>query len=127
MRYVSHEQIEQRESLDLPRWFHKEYGPSGSVTLHDGVRIGADGMNLVDLCGHTLAVHADTASWAFVEPAEQHLLRRAQGLSLGELALAGDASVAGTARLVASMYRRGLLTLDGHRATAEDIFENSPN
>lgn len=126
MRYIASSSREAYEADLLPREFGKTFAPSGAVTLRGDARLRTDGLQLIPLEGRTLAMVADTASWAFLDPEEVALLSRADGKAADSvIAAAGDAGRAD--RFLRAAFRRGLLTIDGVYATDPTMFDDSSN
>lgn len=126
MRYVLAPSLEDVEP-DLLREFGKSYAPSGPVTLDAGSRVAAPGLVLVNVLGETLAIHPDTASWAFVDPDEARVLRAVSGDELTALQARTGADRGGLHSFVGEAYRRGLVTVQGQRSLSDDMFADSPN
>lgn len=123
MRYLVQPDLSDREAVLLPAR-GKHYAPSGAVTLPDGAWLRREGTSVLDVSGELLAVHADTASWAFLEPEEETLFQRADGTSVGALAASYEGPRAEVHDLVARLWRRGLLTVDGTRSVHDDVLRD---
>jgi uncharacterized protein len=126
MRYVS---VPHRDAAEAP-WiaatYGKTYSPFGILQLSTDTRISAEGVEQVTIEGETLAIHPESASWAFLEPAEAGLHRWMVGHDFGALANrmgAHDRAL----DFVAHLWRRGLISLNGARAVDETMFAHGPN
>lgn len=124
MRYFHRPAREASESAYLAAAFGKRFEPFGHLNVAPGKPIGRADTDLVELDGQTLAMHAESASWAFLSPTEVQWLRQAD--TVAELgALAG--SPARALDFVAHLWRRGLVDLAGQRAVQRQLFDDSPN
>jgi uncharacterized protein len=128
MRFLSSQLLESYEAAALPATVGKRYEPRGDVTLEDGVRLGRpSGADLLDLDGEPLAIVPDTASWAFLTGAESRwwMSLRGEPLAVARQSWPGPAD--GLDTLVAGMYRRGLVTIDGQAAVDPSILRDGHN
>lgn len=128
MRYFVSRAHEAAEAEHLPRAFGQAYAPFGPVSLAEGTRLGTPGVELHSVGGETLAIAPDTASWAFLTPAEAAWLAELSGRDFGWLARhwPEDAPLP-AGRFAARLFRRGLLSLDGVGAVSGRILEDSHN
>ena len=120
MRYFSVPSLEASESALLTDYFGRHYQPAGSVTLAPDSVLDRAGTETVDVHGELLAIHPDAGAWAFLDRAEAHLF---QSMRQGKLASLPP----GSAEFAAALYRRGLLSINGHRAVDESMFSDGPN
>jgi radical SAM protein with 4Fe4S-binding SPASM domain len=128
MKYICRPRIEQAEGAYLPASFGKTYDPFGSVTIPDEARLNGDGIDLVELDGETLAIHPESASWAFLSASELNLYRQALNHNFRWLKQNWPTDAPSAAgNFVAHLYRRGLLTINGHTAVDRTMFADSPN
>jgi uncharacterized protein len=128
LKYVHRPAREASEAPYLSAVFSKHFEPFGQLTIGAGARLGHGGSELVAVAGHSLAIHAESASWAFLSPAEARLYRAMDGMAFGELAAAWPGDAAGQVEdFTAQLYRRGLLTLEGHTAVDRRMFADGPN
>src|SRR5690606_7638384 len=79
MRFISVPELESFEARILPQ-FGQHHLPHGPVSVGDDTVMRAPGLEFVDLDGQTLALHPDTASWAFVNAREYQFLNDLRGL-----------------------------------------------
>jgi uncharacterized protein len=126
MRYVSLPERERVEATELPRDFGKRYEPHGAVTVDAAARLGLLDVDFIDLEGETLAIAPDTASWAFLDPAERQHLLALDEHTFGEFAQRWSNADAPRA-YVAALYRRGLISINRRRAIDGTLFDDSPN
>lgn len=128
MRYFSDPVRSELEAWYVPQAFGKEYAPFGAVTVAPGTGITTAGTDLVDLDGQVLAIHGDSAGWAFLDERERLLFEDLDGrlASWVDSVWPADASE-GPMPWIGHLYRRGLIALDGHRAVDDTIFDSSHN
>jgi uncharacterized protein len=128
MRFVRSVEHEAWEATALPEQYGKRYAPLSPVTLRPGTRLGAAGVEVLDVGGERLHIHAGTASWAFLNRREAALFASLDRRPFGELAARwpSDARLPAD-EFVAVLHQRGLLTLDGQRAVDERVFADGPN
>lgn len=126
MRYVS---VPHRDAAEAP-WiaatYRKTYSPFGGLTLSEGARISTEGVKQVEVEGETLAIHPESASWAFLDPDEAGLHRWMAGREFGALV----SRMGGSDRALdfaAHLWRRGLIALNGAWAVDEAMFADGPN
>lgn len=113
--------MEAMESQWLPRFARKDYAPTGAVTPgRASVLRHPPTMTSVVLDGETMVIEPETASWAFLTPDEFELFGHLDGTLFGE----SSESVAG---FVTDLYRRGLLTIDGHSAIDPTMLRDGHN
>jgi uncharacterized protein len=126
MRYVS---IPHRDAAEAP-WiaatYGKTYAPFGSLSLREGTRISAEGVEQVTVEGETLAIHPESASWAFLDHEEAVLHRWMANRDFGAL-VARMGAQDRALDFVAHLWRRGLIALDGAWAVDETMFADGPN
>jgi len=129
MRYLTSPVLEAQESQQIPIEFSKAYAPAGAVTLLDNLPVDATAAQLTEVDGHTLAIAADTASWAFLTAREAAWLAAvAPGTPVGDLRTRWLADAMGPLDdFVSRLFRRGLVTLAGQAAVDPTIFADSPN
>ncbi len=128
MKYVHRPAREAREAPYLAAAFGKRFEPFGQLTLGDDALLGHGGSELVEVDGELLAIHPESASWAFLNRAEARMFAAADGVPFGRLAAAWPADA--TARVedfVAQLFRRGLLTIRGYAAVDRRMFADGPN
>jgi uncharacterized protein len=126
MRYVFCPGRDGAEASWLASSYGRTYAPFGSLSLHPDVQLTTDGVDLVSLEGETLAIHPESASWAFLTRAEVDIFRRLTGMKFRDLAARmGDADLA--LDFAAHLWRRGLLSLGRRRAVDESMFTDGPN
>jgi radical SAM protein with 4Fe4S-binding SPASM domain len=128
MRWIAQPELERYEADVLPSWFAKTYEPHGSVSLRPDAAVTAAGTELLELDGEQLAIHPDSAAWAFVDEREAALLQathagRNGGATVADLV----AQWSGAPDAIAAMWRRGLVAIDGRRAVDERMFTDSAN
>lgn len=126
MRYFSEPDREAAESSCLARDFGKDYEPQGSVTIPEDAVLSCPGVSVIDIDGQFLAIAPDTASWAFLTKDEHRILNRI-AVSSGAMRAASVRTLPRSTDLVAALYRRGLVAIDGKRSIAGDVFDDSPN
>ena len=130
MRYIHVPQLEHFESHTLPLFGH-HYQPFGSVSVADDTIVRAPGLHLLELEGQTLAIQPDTVSWAFVTQRERQVLADLQNLhasTVGGLRQQWPTEQSDSLdSFVAALFRRGLVTLDGHTAVSTDVFRRGHN
>jgi uncharacterized protein len=123
MKYVHRPTREAREAPYLATVHGKHFEPFGTMTLGESARFGAAGIDLVEVAGETLAIHPESASWAFLNPAEARLFGMLDGLRFGQLANVWPRNADGRVEdFVAQLYRRGLLTIEGQSAVDRRMF-----
>ena len=120
MRYFSVPSLETGEEGLLSKHYGKQYQPVGAVTLTRDSVLDRAGTEIVGVQGELLAIHPDAGAWAFLDRAEARLFDGMHHQRLGQLP-------AGTEKLVAALYRRGLLSINGHRAVDAAMFATGPN
>ncbi|MCA9715738.1 MAG: radical SAM protein, partial [Myxococcales bacterium] len=125
MRFIHVPELEAAEAADLPSRFGKFYAPSGPVTLAPELSVSAPGLELVELEGELLALAPESVSWAFVDRHEAELLRSLQPAR--SVSWMRAQWPAGADAFVTTLFRRGLLALDGHLAIDRTIFHDSSN
>ena len=121
MRYLRVPAVERRDVETLAGQLGKTYAPSGEVTLSDTALVDRPGTTLESVRGHRLAIHHTSASWAFLDRQEAEILSSIDG------ATPVAALPAGSAPFVAALYRRGLVSVNGHRAVEGEMFQDGPN
>jgi uncharacterized protein len=128
MKYFSRPAREAAEAPFLAREFDKVFEPFGDVSVGRGTQLGTPGVDCLEVDGETLAIHPESASWAFLSTHEASLYREMDGKPFSWLAERWPAW-AGTRpeHFVGHLYRRGLLTLDGREAVDARMFSDSPN
>src|SRR3954447_7504970 len=123
MKYVHRPSREGREAAYLATVHGKRFEPFGTMTLGDAARFGTAGIDLVEVAGETLAIHPESASWAFLNQAEASLFRALDGQRFGQLAALWPHDAGGRVEdFVAQLYRRGLLTIEGQAAVDRRMF-----
>jgi uncharacterized protein len=123
MRYFATPSVERSEAEFIPQRFGKVYAPTGPVTIGQTSVLDHKGTSFVTIKGESLAIHPDSGGWAFLTPEEANLLASIDGTPYGNL----DSSWPGLNLFLANLWRRGLVSIDGHRAVDEAMFEDSPN
>lgn len=128
MKYFSRPYRESAESIYLTNTYGKSYEPFGKISVTDETVLGTEGLVMEDIAGETLAIHPENAAWAFLSAGETKWFKQMdekpfgwlrQNLSQHGSDLALD--------FVAHLYRRGLLTLNGHAAVDRRMFADGPN
>ena len=129
MRYFSRPVRDTMEAAYIPPVFGKTYEPLGQLTLGADTRLDSGDVDLVDVDGETLAIQADSASWAFLTAGEAALLGTLrQHRTFGEIAAAWPAHAGGTPLdFVAHLYRRGLVRIEGRAAVDRTLFADGSN
>jgi radical SAM protein with 4Fe4S-binding SPASM domain len=129
MRWYSSPELERFERAMLPHNFGKRYEPLGPVTLRPDCVLGTRGVDLIELDGETLAIAPESASWVFLTARERQLFEQMDGLRVGELAarLAASGAQLSAAELAGTLFRRGVVTVDGQRSVSDDVLEDSHN
>jgi uncharacterized protein len=123
MRYFATPNLERREAEIIPQQFGKVYAPAGPVSIGASSILERKGTDFVILRGELLAIHPDSGAWAFLTPEEAKLLSMIDRTPYGQL----DGSWPGLEPFIASLWRRGLISINGYRAVDEAMFEDSPN
>lgn len=128
MRYVTLPALEAWEAAQIPGRYGKQYSPQGKVTVGADSVVDTSDTSLVPVRDSILAIHADSAAWAFVDVAEAAMIEHWRG---GATAASPSTSGRGPAvdahALAGQLFRRGLATIDGHRAVDATMFDDSPN
>lgn len=128
MKYFSRPYRESAESTYLTEAHGKHYEPFGTISLSDQTVLGTGGVVLEDIAGETLAIHPENAAWAFLSAGESKWFRQLDGKPFGwlrhNLLQYGPDNALDFA---AQLYRRGLLTLNGHAAVDRRMFADGPN
>lgn len=129
MRYLASPALETQESLQIPAEFGKAYAPTGTVTLADDLPVDASALQTIEIDGQTLAMAADTASWAFLTRREAAWLTAvAPNTPFGDLRTRWPAGALGPLDdFIPRLFRRGLVTLAGQAAVDTTIFAESAN
>lgn len=132
MRFLSSPALEAYESEALSGLFGRRYEPTGAVTLPAGGTVApAAGTVGEDLDGEFLAICPDTSSWGFLEGPEVAVwdALRAGTSTVGNLREAFSRTLGATYldSLVATMYRRGLVTINDHLALDHEILRAGHN
>lgn len=128
MHYFASAQQQEEEARLLPAAFGKMYMPDGWVSLAPGVRLERPSVDVIPLDGESLVIEPDTASWAFLSPAELAIYE-----SLDDRPYATFESNWPTherskpAEFVAQLFRRGLLLIERQRSITPSIFADSAN
>src|SRR5690625_5124307 len=126
MRYIHCPSRDAAESPWLAANFRKTFEPFGQLTLGPEVILSGEDVDLVPVAGETLAIHPESASWAFLTPAERALYVAAQERPFRDLVeRMGDPDLA--LDFAAQLFRRGLLSLNGQRAVDSAMFADGPN
>ena len=126
MRYFHRPAREAAEGPYLASAFGKNFEPFGQLSVGADVRVGTGGTELLEIDAETLAMHADSASWAFLTRQEAAWFRQMNGKPFGAFeALTGSHELA--IDFTAHLWRRGLVDLDGRRAVSAAMFDDSPN
>src|SRR3954454_2768106 len=86
MRYFSTPAREAYEEQIIKSQFGKLYEPSGEVSIGPGAMLSTASVDLIELHAETLAIAPDTASWAFLDPAEAVSFRAVNGRPFASLA-----------------------------------------
>ena len=126
MRYVFCPSRDAAEAPWLGATQGKTYAPFGQVTLRPDTRLSTEGVDQVRVQGETLAIHPESASWAFLNPDEAALHRWMDGRDFGALAARMDSADAAL-DFAAHLWRRGLIALNGARAVDAGMFADGPN
>ncbi|SFW31631.1 radical SAM protein [Nitrosovibrio sp. Nv17] len=128
MKYFSRPPRESAESAYLAESCGRHYEPFGMLSLGDTTVLGTDGVVLERICGEMLAIHPESAAWAFLNEEESRWFQQANGKSFAWLRhhLSPD-DPDGALDFTAQLYRRGLLTLDGQAAVDRRMFAEGPN
>jgi uncharacterized protein len=128
MKYFCRPGVEVAESQYIEANFEKRYEPQGNVSISDNCILDNEGVDIVELAGEFLAIQPETASWAFLNTRETavYQLLRSKPLGLLRSVWPTDAT-SDPAQFAAHLYRRGLLTIDGHESVDRRILRDSPN
>lgn len=128
MRFFDRPMREAAEGPYLTEAHGKVFEPFGYLTVAPAARLGTAGVQVVDFQGERLAVHGDSASWAFLNDSEADFYRALGGQTYAwaQAAWPGDAP-SRVIDFVASLYRRGLLTIEGTAAVDRRLFADGPN
>ena len=128
MKYVSRPARDASESQYLGQVFGKQFEPFGYVTVPPDARLDNTQTDLLDVNGDTLAIHPESASWAFLNPWEKALFSFCNGRPFRDLLQYWPVDAHTTAHeFVAHLYRRGLLAVSGRRAVDARMFADGPN
>lgn len=128
MRFFDRPAREAAESPYLADVFGKVFEPFGYLTLGPSARLGRADVVTLDVEGEVLAVHGDTASWAFLNENEASLFGVLDGQTYDWLESAWPFDAPGRPiDFVATLYRRGLLTIEGTSAVDRRLFAEGPN
>jgi radical SAM protein with 4Fe4S-binding SPASM domain len=128
MKYFCRPSREAAEASYIPPAFGKTYEPFGTVSIGPDSVIGTDGVDLVELGGEWLAIHPETASWAFLSRGELDAFSRLNRVRFGDVERLWPSSAALPMHAFAAhLYRRGLVTIDGCTAVDEGMFAESGN
>lgn len=125
MRWLARPDVERYEAAVIPTWFAKTYEPHGPVTIHEDAVLDRSGLELIDLEGEILAIHPDSASWAFLDPTDVQRVNaiRPGGSRASEL---GE-NWTEFQDFLAALWRRGLVAIEGRRAVDAHMFDDSAN
>jgi uncharacterized protein len=128
MKYFCRPGVEQTESEYIGAAFGRRYEPHGPVSLNDECVLDRHGVETVELSGEVLAIHAETASWAFLGEGELAIYEQLRGKPLRYLREVWPADAGSTPEaFAASLYRRGLLSINGLRSMDHGLLRDSPN
>ncbi len=128
MRFFRSAQHESWESEVLPKAFGKAYEPGHCGAIAASTTMSTAGVRVMEVGGELLHIDGATASWAFLNRREAALYAGLHGSTVGELLTRWPADATGAAQdFVASLYRRGLLALDGCQAVDSTMFDDGPN
>ncbi|MEL7351672.1 MAG: radical SAM protein [Cyanobacteria bacterium P01_A01_bin.116] len=128
MRYFNDPYKEHYESQLLPLQFSKHYSPHAMVTIPQTAVLDNTGVDLVEIDGEMMAMQADTAAWAFLSQQEAQMYSLLSQLPLLELQQHWPAQAQGSAtEFVSQLYRRGLITINGHSSIDDTVFRDSSN
>src|SRR3954463_2050149 len=120
MRYFTVPAVESGETRLLEEHFGKRYQPTGGVTPSAANVLDRSGTEIIEVHGEPLAIHPDAGAWAFLDPAEARLYEGMRNQAVRDLP-------DGCEELVAALYRRGLLSINGNRAVEAAMFADGPN
>lgn len=132
MKYFSRPSRESAESAYLGDIFGKHFEPFGTLSVSDDTRMGIHGVVLEEIEGQALAIHAESAAWAFLSKGEEKWFRQLDHKPFGWLRNSFPSCDSRqdpdrALNFVAHLYRRGLLTLNGHAAVDHRMFADGPN
>src|SRR5579864_4209258 len=128
MRYITSLTREKYESNILPQVYGKKYSPLESVTIGSSMILDNSGVELVELQGETLAIQPQTASWVFLNSAERKFFQKLSGKKFEWLINNWpNDSLDSPQKFVVLLFRRGLLTINGHTSIDPTIFHDSHN
>lgn len=128
MHYFSRPSREAAEGIFLAQNFGKHYEPFGYLALGRDVRLDTAGVELLEVEGKSLAIHAESASWAFLSEAESNIYRTLHGKPFGWLLDRWPYDAAAQPiDFIAHLYRRGLVALNGQSAVDHRMFADGPN
>ncbi len=128
MKYFCCPGAEKAEGAYLLLVFGKTYELFGNVSLGDSARLDSSGVEILEIEGEPLAIHAESASWSFLSPGELDHFRKIDNLPFGEWKQAWPGYAASSALdFAAHLYRRGLISIDGQRAVDSAMFHESAN
>lgn len=128
MKFFYRPNVEQAESDYIGAVFAKRYDPHGPVTLNDDCVVDHSGVETVALENETLAIDPATVSWAFLNQTELELYKQMRRRTLRSLrdVWPTDTSTPPES-FVSTLYRRGLLSINGMSAVDQKILTDSPN
>lgn len=128
MRYFHAPAIEAYESAWVPQLNGKTYNPGAMVQVsHDSWLSHPGSVTTEEVDGELLVIEPETASWAFMSPAEFAAYRQLHHRSAGDVLADTSDTGEDTGRLISFAYRRGLLEIDSHRSTDPTIFRDGHN
>jgi len=128
MRYFCRPSVEQAEGGYIPQTFGKVFEPFGGVSLGPNAVLDTDGTGILEIEGEPLAIHAESSSWSFLSAGELAAFQRMKGLRFDELRRSWPGQARASASdFTAHLYRRGLISINGHRAVDAAMFHESAN